>query len=76
MAFINPANVVFLYMLLRELVNEDIETEQELQAIGMHSLILGYSFLNQFPTFSVDLPLFELLVHGQRNLLSTEAVPR
>jgi len=44
-AFINPANVVFLYMLLRELVHENIEDEQELQTIVMTSLYLSYAYM-------------------------------
>lgn len=44
-AFINPANVVFLYMLLRELIDEEIEDEHELQAIVMTSLYLSYSYM-------------------------------
>lgn len=30
-AFINPANVVFVYLLVRDIVPENIESEQELQ---------------------------------------------
>lgn len=44
-AFINPANVVFLYMLLRELVHENIEDESELQNIVMTSLYLSYAYM-------------------------------
>lgn len=44
-AFINPANVVFLYMLLRELVDENVNSEHELQAIVMTSLYLSYSYM-------------------------------
>lgn len=44
-AFINPANVVFLYMLLRELVHENIENEHELQTIVMTSLYLSYAYM-------------------------------
>ncbi|OTF81934.1 Cyclin-dependent kinase 5 activator-like protein, partial [Euroglyphus maynei] len=45
MAFINPANVVFLYMLLREMVTDDIDNEQELQAIVLSCLYLSYSYM-------------------------------
>lgn len=44
-AFINPANVVFLYMLLRELVHDNLESEHELQSIVMTSLYLSYSYM-------------------------------
>jgi len=44
-AFINPANIVFLYMMLRELVNEDIQNELELRAVVMTSLYLSYAYM-------------------------------
>lgn len=44
-AFINPANVVFLYMLLRELVDENIDHEHDLQTIVMTSLYLSYAYM-------------------------------
>lgn len=44
-AFINPANLVFLYMLLRDLVSEDIESEAELELIVMTALYLSYSYM-------------------------------
>ncbi|KAI1292825.1 Cyclin-dependent kinase 5 activator 1 [Halotydeus destructor] len=44
-AFINPANVVFLYMLMRELVHEDTETEKELQAVTLTCLYLSYAYM-------------------------------
>lgn len=58
MAFINPANVVFLYMLLRELVSDDIETEQELQAIVLTCLYLSYSYMGN----EISYPLKPFLV--------------
>lgn len=58
MAFINPANVVFLYMLLRELVSEDIETETELQAIVLSCLYLSYSYMGN----EISYPLKPFLV--------------
>lgn len=44
-AFINPANVVFLYMLLRELIHDNIDSEHELQRIVMTSLYLSYAYM-------------------------------
>ncbi|KAL3273999.1 hypothetical protein HHI36_015417 [Cryptolaemus montrouzieri] len=44
-AFINPANVVFVYMLVRELVEEDIDCEQNLQAVVLTCLYLSYSYM-------------------------------
>lgn len=58
MAFINPANVVFLYMLLRELVSEDIESETELQAIVLSCLYLSYSYMGN----EISYPLKPFLV--------------
>ena len=48
-AFINPANVVFLYMLLRELiVDEDsVSSERELQALVLTCLYLSYSYMGE-----------------------------
>lgn len=49
-AFINPANVVFLYMLLRELiVDEDsVSSERELQALVLTCLYLSYSYMGEY----------------------------
>ncbi|KAJ6225679.1 hypothetical protein RDWZM_004224 [Blomia tropicalis] len=58
LAFINPANVVFLYMLLRELVHDDIECEQELQAIVLTCLYLSYSYMGN----EISYPLKPFLV--------------
>lgn len=44
-AFINPANVVFLYMLLKELIKEDIDSECELQATVLTCLYLSYAYM-------------------------------
>lgn len=57
-AFINPANVVFLYMLLRELVHEDIENEHELQTIVMTSLYLSYAYMGN----EISYPLQPFLI--------------
>lgn len=57
-AFINPANVVFLYMLLRELVHEGIENEHELQTIVMTSLYLSYAYMGN----EISYPLQPFLI--------------
>ncbi|XP_074600714.1 cdk5 activator-like protein [Brevipalpus obovatus] len=44
-AFINPANVVFIFMLLRELIREDTESEIELQSMVLTCLYLSYSYM-------------------------------
>jgi cyclin-dependent kinase 5 activator 1 len=59
-AFINPANVVFLYMLLRELIQEDIETEKELQAVVLSCLYLSYAYMGN----EISYPLKPFLVEN------------
>jgi cyclin-dependent kinase 5 activator 1 len=44
-AFINPANVVFVYMLVRELVPADVPTEHDLQSVVLTCLYLSYSYM-------------------------------
>ena len=41
-AFINPANVVFVYLLVKDMTDENISKEQELQAIVLTCLYLSY----------------------------------
>ena len=45
-AFINPANVVFVYLLVRDMTDENISKEQELQAIVLTCLYLSYRLVN------------------------------
>ena len=61
-AFINPANVVFVYMLVRDLVDEDVETEDELQAIVLTCLYLSYSYMGN----EISYPLKPFLVDQDR----------
>ncbi|KFM79476.1 Cyclin-dependent kinase 5 activator 1, partial [Stegodyphus mimosarum] len=61
-AFINPANVVFLYMLVRDLVGEDIETERELQAVVLTCLYLSYSYMGN----EISYPLKPFLVEDSK----------
>lgn len=72
MAFINPANVVFLYMLLKEMVNEQIDDEQELQAIVLTCLYLSYSYMGN----EISYPLKPFLVeqHENRERFWTRAI--
>ncbi|XP_076348726.1 cyclin-dependent kinase 5 activator 1-like [Tachypleus tridentatus] len=62
-AFINPANVVFLYMLVRELVTDDIDSEQELQAIVLTCLYLSYSYMGN----EISYPLKPFLVEETKD---------
>ncbi|GLV46736.1 Cdk5 activator-like protein [Carabus blaptoides fortunei] len=61
-AFINPANVVFVYMLVRDLVEEDIECEQDLQAVVLTCLYLSYSYMGN----EISYPLKPFLVEDSK----------
>lgn len=61
-AFINPANVVFVYMLVRDLVEEEIECEQELQAVVLTCLYLSYSYMGN----EISYPLKPFLVEDSK----------
>lgn len=61
-AFINPANVVFVYMLVRELVQDDIACEQELQAVVLTCLYLSYSYMGN----EISYPLKPFLVEDSK----------
>lgn len=62
-AFINPANVVFVYMLIRELVDDDIDSEHELQAVVLTCLYLSYSYMGN----EISYPLKPFLVEEDRD---------
>lgn len=62
-AFINPANVVFVYMLVRDLVQEDIECEQDLQAVVLTCLYLSYSYMGN----EISYPLKPFLVEDSKD---------
>ncbi|XP_050530958.1 cyclin-dependent kinase 5 activator 1 [Daktulosphaira vitifoliae] len=61
--FINPANVVFVYMLVRELVDERVVNEQELQAVVLTCLYLSYSYMGN----EISYPLKPFLVEDSRD---------
>lgn len=64
MAFINPANVVFVYMLVRELVDgERIARPQELQAVVLTCLYLSYSYMGN----EISYPLKPFLVEDSKD---------
>ena len=44
-SFVNPANVVFVYLLVREVVTPEVASEHELQAVVLTSLYLSYSYM-------------------------------
>lgn len=62
-AFINPANVVFVYMLVRELVRGDeVDSEPELQAVVLTCLYLSYSYMGN----EISYPLKPFLVEDSK----------
>ncbi|KAF6213577.1 hypothetical protein GE061_011298 [Apolygus lucorum] len=62
-AFINPANVVFVYMLVRELVRGDeVESEPQLQAVVLTCLYLSYSYMGN----EISYPLKPFLVEESK----------
>ncbi|XP_043475052.1 cyclin-dependent kinase 5 activator 1 isoform X2 [Leptopilina heterotoma] len=62
-AFINPANVVFVYMLVRELVDGDEASEKELQATVLTCLYLSYSYMGN----EISYPLKPFLVEDSKD---------
>ncbi|XP_024946947.1 cyclin-dependent kinase 5 activator 1 isoform X1 [Cephus cinctus] len=62
-AFINPANVVFVYMLVRELVDGDEVSERELQATVLTCLYLSYSYMGN----EISYPLKPFLVEDNKD---------
>ncbi|KAK6628243.1 hypothetical protein RUM43_002055 [Polyplax serrata] len=61
-AFINPANVVFVYMLVRELVEGNEESEHELQVLVLTCLYLSYSYMGN----EISYPLKPFLVEDSK----------
>ena len=61
-AFINPANIVFVYMLVRDVLHSDIESEHELQALVLTCLYLSYSYMGN----EISYPLKPFLVEDDR----------
>ena len=62
-AFINPANVVFVYMLVREILPVDIDNEHDLQATVLTCLYLSYSYMGN----EISYPLKPFLVEENRD---------
>ncbi|ENN77729.1 cyclin-dependent kinase 5 activator 1 [Dendroctonus ponderosae] len=61
-AFINPANIVFVYMLVRDLVEDEVDSEQELQAVVLTCLYLSYSYMGN----EISYPLKPFLVEDSK----------
>ena len=60
--FINPANLVFVYMLLRDLVDEELESARELQAVILTCFYMSYSYMGN----EISYPLKPFLVEEDR----------
>jgi len=61
-AFINPANVVFVYLLVRDCVDHNIVKETELQAVVLACLYLSYSYMGN----EISYPLKPFLVETDK----------
>lgn len=61
-AFINPANVVFVYLLVRDCVDSNVVQETELQAIVLACLYLSYSYMGN----EISYPLKPFLVETDK----------
>lgn len=59
----NPANVVFVYLLVRDMATENLDSEQELQAVVLTCLYLSYSYMGN----EISYPLKPFLVDSDRN---------
>lgn len=62
-AFINPANVVFIYLLVRDLVTSEMPSEHELQAHVLTCLYLSYSYMGN----EISYPLKPFLVEEDKD---------
>ncbi|VDK47254.1 unnamed protein product [Anisakis simplex] len=64
-AFINPANLVFVYMLIKDMIPEDdsIETVEELQALVLTCLYISYSYMGN----EISYPLKPFIVDQNRD---------
>ncbi|KAJ7313492.1 hypothetical protein JRQ81_004911 [Phrynocephalus forsythii] len=58
--FITPANVVFLYMLCRDVISCEVATDHELQAVLLTCLYLSYSYMGN----EISYPLKPFLVES------------
>ena len=61
-AFISPANVVFVFLLVRDVVHEQITSENELQAVVLTCLYLSYSYMGN----EISYPLKPFLVEDNK----------
>ncbi|XP_028663999.1 cyclin-dependent kinase 5 activator 2b [Erpetoichthys calabaricus] len=62
--FITPANLVFVYLLCREAVSDEINSEYELQAVFLTCLYLAYSYMGN----EISYPLKPFLVETNKEV--------
>lgn len=62
--FINPANLVFVYMLLRDVVDEKVDNDRELEAVVLTSLYLSYSYMGN----EISYPLKPFVIEDDRDV--------
>ncbi|PAA59096.1 hypothetical protein BOX15_Mlig029958g3 [Macrostomum lignano] len=62
MAFVNPPNLVFFYLLVKAAVPADIASERQLQATLLTCLYVAYSYMGN----EISYPLKPFLVDGNR----------
>ncbi|XP_043911173.1 cyclin-dependent kinase 5 activator 1 [Protopterus annectens] len=58
--FVTPANVVFVYMLCRDVISSEVANEHELQAVLLTCLYLSYSYMGN----EISYPLKPFLVES------------
>ncbi|PVD30744.1 hypothetical protein C0Q70_10019 [Pomacea canaliculata] len=62
-AFINPANVVFIYLLVRDVVPSELQSEHDLQAQVLTCLYLSYAYMGN----EISYPLKPFLVEEDKD---------
>ncbi|KAL7882248.1 hypothetical protein AOLI_G00090970 [Acnodon oligacanthus] len=62
--FITPATLVFVYLLCKETVTEDIESQNELQGVFLTCLYLAYSYLGN----EISYPLKPFISEGNKDV--------
>ncbi|XP_076118700.1 cyclin-dependent kinase 5 activator 2b [Alosa pseudoharengus] len=61
--FITPASLVFVYLICRETVTEDVDTRGELHGIFLTCLYLAYSYMGN----EISYPLSPFIVEGNKD---------
>ncbi|XP_062389391.1 cyclin-dependent kinase 5 activator 2b [Sardina pilchardus] len=61
--FITPASLVFVYLICRETITEDVATRGELHGVFLTCLYLAYSYIGQ----EISYPLKPFIVEGNKD---------